>query len=318
MSLHNKMDYGFSYHNQNSIVFPDENIAGSIIEKNINNEVFIMKSSLEFKKTIEIKSSSDIDGVILGYNLLGTMEHRGVEKDYNLKLMTNDSNLSIVKNENSISIGHKGLLNKLSFVIKKDFIKKNITDNKIKDFILSSLERDMCQDFIFERKTNDYLQRIIQDIYKLDFEEGLNNLYLQAKMLELFFLEFNTLADKKSSSKNVLKLDDFDIEAIKKAKDILIQNMQNPPSIIELSRMVAINDFKLKKGFKEVFGITPYNLLVDYRLELAKKIFQEGDMNINEIAEYIGYKYTQSFSRAFMQKYGIQPKKLMKNRKYYY
>jgi len=318
MSFNQKLNYEFNDNNSSCTIFSDTNIKIANIEKNINNELFIIKSNLETKEDVQVESSTKINGIILGYNLLGYSEHKGRNSKYNLKLATDESYMSIIKDENSISSGAKGLSNKMLFIIKKEFIEKNINDNKIKDFVLSSLEKDICQDLIFKRKTNEYLKLIIQDLYKLNFDEGLNNLYIQSRILELLFLELNTLTQKQSISQRPLKLDEQDIEAIKKAKDILLFNMQNPPSIIELSRMVAINDFKLKKGFKEIFGTTPYELLLDYRLELSKKLLQEGVMNINEISNYIGYKHTQSFSKAFIKKYGIQPKKLMKNRKYYY
>jgi len=82
--------------------------------------------------------------------------------------------------------------------------------------------------------------------------------------------------------------------------------------------MVRVNDFKLKKGFKEVFQTTPYNLLLDYRLEYAKKLLAESDLSVGEISQKIGYKYTASFSAAFIKKYGVTPKSIMKSKKYYY
>jgi len=317
MSFKQKFNYEFNDNKLDCTISSDTNIKMTNIEKNINNELFIIKSNLETKEDVKVESSTKINGIVLGYNLLGYSEHKAKDSNYNLKLATDESYMSIIKDENTVSSGAKGLSNRIIFIIKKEFIEKNIIDNKIKDFVLSSLEKEICQDLIFKRKTNEYLKLIMQDIYKLNFEEGLNNLYLQAKLLELFFLELNSLSDKKSSSKRALKLDEYDIQAIKKAKEILLENMQNPPSIIQLARMVAINEFKLKKGFKEVFNNTPYNLLLDYRLELAKKLLKEGEMNINEVASLLGYRYTQSFHKAFIKKYGITPKEIMKFRKYY-
>ena len=318
MSFNNKMKYSFSDNDPNCMIFSDGDMSGKLIEKDINNELFIVKSSLYSTEDIKLESSTKTNGLMLSYNLLGYSEHKGKDKDFFLKLDTDESNMCIIKEENSISSGPKGLINKICFIIKKEFIEKSISDNRIKDYILSSLEKDVCQELVFKRKTNDYINLILQDLFKLNFEEGLNDLYLQSKILEILFLELNTIIDKQTPLNKDFKLDEYDIEAIKKAKEILLENIQNPPSIIELSKMVAINDFKLKKGFKEVFKTTPYNLLLDYKLELARKLLKEGEMSVNEIAKSLGYRYTQSFSKSFIKRYGIPPKKLMKSRDYYY
>jgi len=314
----NEMTYGFTQNKPNCMIFSNENIEGYINEKNINDEIFILKSSIKAKSELTLNSSTNINGIILGYNLSGYSEHKSKRQNFSVKLSSNDSNMSIMKNENSTSYCSKGILNKISFVIKEQYIQRNITDNKIKDLVLSSLENDHCEKLIFKRKTNEAIKLILNDIFNLPFDESLNNIYLQSKALEIIFYELNSLSKEIKNFQNTIKLDEYDIQAIKKSKEILIQNIKNPPSIIELSKMVRINDFKLKIGFKEIFGETPYNLLINYKLDLAKNLLQQGDMNINEIATYIGYKYTQSFSSAFSKRYGVSPKDILKRKKYYY
>jgi len=94
--------------------------------------------------------------------------------------------------------------------------------------------------------------------------------------------------------------------------------MKNPPSIKKLARMVALNNSKLKKGFHKYFNDTPYNILLEYRLQEAKRLLQNSYLNVNEISEKVGYKYTANFSNAFYKRFGIRPKDIMKKREYYY
>ena len=115
-----------------------------------------------------------------------------------------------------------------------------------------------------------------------------------------------------------IKLDEYDIEAIKKAKAILIENLHNPPGIIELAKMVRINDFKLKVGFKAIFKTTPHQLLLEYKMELAMHLLQEGSMNISEIAKHLGYAHATNFTIAFKKRFGLKPIDIMKRREYYY
>ncbi len=94
--------------------------------------------------------------------------------------------------------------------------------------------------------------------------------------------------------------------------------MENPPSISELAKLVKLNEFKLKYGFKSFYNTTPYTLLFDYRMEKAKELLETSEYNINEISTIVGYKQSSNFTKAFCKKYGVLPKDIMKSRKYYY
>ena len=83
--------------------------------------------------------------------------------------------------------------------------------------------------------------------------------------------------------------------------------MDNPCTLVELSHKVGINDFKLKKGFKQLYGTTVYEFLVDARMEKAKLLLLETETSIHEIAFVTGYKNLSSFITAFKKKMGYSP-----------
>lgn len=58
--------------------------------------------------------------------------------------------------------------------------------------------------------------------------------------------------------------------------------MKRGSTLIELSRLIGLNDYKLKKGFKEMFGTTVFGYLREKRLEKAFHLLQEGTMNVTE------------------------------------
>jgi AraC-like DNA-binding protein len=75
----------------------------------------------------------------------------------------------------------------------------------------------------------------------------------------------------------------------------------------ELSRLVGLNQFKLKKGFKALFGCSVFGHLHARRMEEAKRLLLERNTPIGEVARYCGYQYVQHFSTAFRKKYGVTP-----------
>ncbi|CAG7610643.1 HTH-type transcriptional activator RhaR [Paenibacillus solanacearum] len=106
---------------------------------------------------------------------------------------------------------------------------------------------------------------------------------------------------------NAVKLSAGDMVKIRQAKDLMTNMMEDPPTLLQLSRMIGLNDFKLKQGFKEMFGTTVFAFLREIRLEKAYRLLQQGDMNVTETSLAVGYSNPSHFSEAFRSKYGINP-----------
>lgn len=80
-----------------------------------------------------------------------------------------------------------------------------------------------------------------------------------------------------------------------------------------LARQVGLNDFKLKLGFRQVFGTTVFGYLHEHRMEQAQLLLQERRMNVEEVARTVGYANRSSFA-AFRKKFGINPKYYTRSR----
>ncbi|SHE13431.1 Adenosine deaminase [Chlamydia abortus] len=61
----------------------------------------------------------------------------------------------------------------------------------------------------------------------------------------------------------------------------MLERMANPPSLLELSRMIGINDNKLKIGFKELYGTTVFGYLREKRLEKALNLIRSYSKKYN-------------------------------------
>jgi AraC-like DNA-binding protein len=53
-------------------------------------------------------------------------------------------------------------------------------------------------------------------------------------------------------------IDEDNVLKIKKAKEIIIANMAEPPGLQELADEIGLNLKKLKMGFKQIYGDTVY------------------------------------------------------------
>ncbi len=153
-----------------------------------------------------------------------------------------------------------------------------------------------------------YVSIVLQQITSSNIDRLSRELYLKGKVYELLSLNFQkekTAEDERCP----FLVDEQNILKIRKAKEIIIERMENPPSLKELANETGINIKKLKESFKQTYGNTVYGFLFDYRMELSKRLLESRQFNVNEVATKIGYSSTSHFIVAFKKKYGITPKK---------
>lgn len=92
------------------------------------------------------------------------------------------------------------------------------------------------------------------------------------------------------------------------AKGYLLNDLSAAPTIAELSRTVGLNQCKLKKGFKSLFGTSIYAHFQKERMHKAMQLLKSN--NVTETAMVLGYSNVSHFSTAFRKQFGVLPKKL--------
>lgn len=136
--------------------------------------------------------------------------------------------------------------------------------------------------------------------------------FVEAKALELLSKQIKQFTDDSRSPSRKVTLRRYDVEKIQKARDILVEDLKNPPIIENLARLAAINRQKLKSGFKLVYDATINEYLRNERLEKASMLLLQGS-SVGEAAEHVGYSNQSHFARRFKEKYGVLPKDYLKS-----
>lgn len=93
---------------------------------------------------------------------------------------------------------------------------------------------------------------------------------------------------------------------------IIMENLDRPMTIRELSREVAMNECYLKKGFKAMFGKTIHEYQQFQRIERSKELLLEGNCSINEVAFKMGFGSASHFSTSFKKIAGMKPCELLR------
>jgi AraC family transcriptional activator of pyochelin receptor len=99
----------------------------------------------------------------------------------------------------------------------------------------------------------------------------------------------------------------YEIDGIQAARIMIKKNIRYHFVIREISQKVGMNEFKLKNGFRELFGNGVYEYLRTERMLEARHLLSNGGKNVKEVAALTGYKSVNSFIKAFKKKYGQTP-----------
>jgi len=94
---------------------------------------------------------------------------------------------------------------------------------------------------------------------------------------------------------------------IEKALDFISQNFQTDLSVESIADYIGLNASYFSRVFKNVTGKTVLEYITLKRLEVSKKLLQETNLTINQIAQNVGYNNVHSFLRFFKKYEGITP-----------
>ncbi|WP_052414720.1 AraC family transcriptional regulator [Paenibacillus sp. FSL R5-0345] len=151
------------------------------------------------------------------------------------------------------------------------------------------------------------IRLILSQIADCSYGQGMRELYLEGKMLELMAVYLNESLYEAERIPGSVKLSKDDMESLRLAKEILQRDYLHPPTLAGLSRIICLNEFKLKKGFKEMFGYTVHAYVIEQRMQRAQQLLEQGNMTVSEAASRVGYGNVSHFSAAFRKKFGVRP-----------
>ena len=178
---------------------------------------------------------------------------------------------------------------------------------------LQHLIRPQSQEvYLRSRDTTPMMTSTIQQILHCPYQGLVKRAYLEGKVIELMALVLDHEVAIQQGEVKPDALKPEQLERVHYAKEILLKDLENPPSIAELAHQVGLNAGLLKRGFRQAFGTTVFDTLKSYRLVIARQLLAERNISIVEVAQYAGYGSATTFGRAFRKKFGVSPKQYQK------
>jgi AraC-like DNA-binding protein len=133
------------------------------------------------------------------------------------------------------------------------------------------------------------------DIHEINVKEQVSlKTYFAPSTVGMLFLEKGNIHVKQSDT----------------AREYILSDLSFTPTLESIAREVGINVYKLKTGFKALFGQSVFSYLREERLTLAYGEILKNKNSLTDIAYQTGFASISHFSDAFKNRYGISPSQL--------
>ena len=186
------------------------------------------------------------------------------------------------------------------------FLKRYLSfNNEPIDFVYSKLKEQKGLHKILQTPLDAFSLYLVEKIKETKNCNSMQSIKCMYRCLEFIVhnLSMLNIIDK--------SIDKESIKIAQRARDILLKDYISPPTIKQLAKECATNEFKLKKAFKSVYKSTIYSYIQHLRLKKANLLLKEDSLTIKEVANSVGYTHSGYFAKLFFKTYGVYPKDII-------
>ncbi|WDA23115.1 AraC family transcriptional regulator [Aeromonas hydrophila] len=239
---------------------------------------------------------SDDKYIHLNYLLEGCFKAR--VRDTLIELNEGDAIIGFVCGEPFHLINSPSFCN-LDIMIKPELL-ATLVENHLLDIDLNDV------DFFIKPPCNNIkLKSTANNIASL-VERPTCKLLLHSAVLEFIHWQLNAFKEKHNNQGLSIR----EKYLLESARNYLLKDLSIAPTIADIASVVGLNQCKLKKGFKQMYGDSIYAHYQKERMKKAMKLLKFN--NVTETAMILGYSNVSHFSAAFSKEFNIKPKEARK------
>lgn len=278
-------------------------------EYHVEEGFIMLKKHNKTKKNIEVLKNVDKTYLQLHFCIQKNTKLYFNEKSYSLDLVNNNSYLLYNPQiDLPIHVELEPDAKWIALLITIDKFHTFFTQEAGLIHFLS--EENKSKKYYTDKELNPNESMVLNQLFHYGLHSSLEKLYTKGKVYELLSLYFHK-SDASGGQNCPFLEDEVNVEKIQKAKQILIEQMVEPPTLNELASKINLPVQHLKDGFKHIYGETVFAFLLNYKMEYARKLLATKKYNIAETSFEVGYSTPSHFIAAFKKKFGATPKKYM-------
>ncbi|MBD0260418.1 MAG: helix-turn-helix transcriptional regulator, partial [Cytophagales bacterium] len=157
-------------------------------------------------------------------------------------------------------------------------------------------------------KLSSQAMALCEAVFDNPYEGKSRQFYREAKVIELLAYQIDQISKSvQGQGSTGLKLTAEEETRIEYCREVLLASLANPPSLIALAKQIGMSDYRLKNGFRQKYGETPYRFIADQRMFKARQLLLGRVLSVSEVAAAVGYTSLGTFSNSFYEKFGIRP-----------
>ena len=166
---------------------------------------------------------------------------------------------------------------------------------------------DSANNFWIEELMTDDILRTVNDIVKKEAPGTMTSFYYKMKAMELLYHLFKSLRNRQNAAGQ--KLDKKEIENIYQVRDKIVSSLSKPSPLGELKQIAGMNELKLRRIFKQVFGMGIYDYYQHLRMKEAARLLREEKLTVSEAGFQMGFDNLGHFTKVFEKHIGKKHKK---------
>ena len=266
--------------NNNSKKFLESVDAGSISEITVDKEIFVAIHQNETNVLQNFNKLVSKEFIQFHFCLKGSCELVFNEGSYKLSLSKGKS-LLLYNPQRTLPINLLNNTNSTVITLLISIKKFHLLFSDEASYITFLSKENILKKYYTEETISPSMSIVLTQLLNFSLNKSVKPLYFKAKTFEILSLYFNT-SDEANLEQCPFLVSETNVNKIKLAKDIIINRLAEPPSLIDLANEIGLSLKKLKEGFKQIYGDSVYSFLIDYKMELARTLLESGDYNVNE------------------------------------
>jgi len=192
------------------------------------------------------------------------------------------------------------------FAVADFFLKRYLSGQKREpiDMLYAKMQGDVSLERVALLPVDALSLYLVERLLVVQKREQMQSIRAEHRVIEFLIHTLGQI------EREPLRQDAEELHLATAARQILLAEFANPPTIAMLAHRCATNATKLKRVFKRRYGVTIYQYIQKLRLQEANVLLRHEDLSIGEIARRVGYRHQGHFTKLFYDVYGIYPRAL--------
>lgn len=164
--------------------------------------------------------------------------------------------------------------------------------------------------YLYEELGSPAVQQLATDMVHSHVADPLRSFYLTIKAQALIYQFFTELLKRETTVVYPLRGDDGKTLLAVQAR--IVADLSQPPSVPQLAHVSGMSESKLRRLFRQVFGMSLYDYYQTVRMHEAARLLREAKLSVSETGYQVGFTNLSHFTRIFEKYLGQKPKQYAK------